>query len=156
MIKFGQINGASQAENYALQMGLEFANKVLMSPQFEAFMLARKLVQMNELDNAGVLAMIRTDVTLDIEIYSPWWPWSSQDACTTYPSYPGGTPLVSINRRLINTPFDLGDTILHESTHANGFDHDYRATQRRPYSVPYSANAGYELVAQALGILMTS
>lgn len=29
---------------------------------------------------------------------------------------------------------------IHESTHKMGFDHDFKSTSRRPYSVPYTAN----------------
>lgn len=51
-----------------------------------------------------------------------------------------GTSKISMNRRFYSSfqPYQIAANMIHEWCHKIGYDHDYKSTARRPYSVPYA------------------
>ena len=71
---------------------------------------------------------------VSITIYNTWLRGRNVIGYT-YPN----TPMQWISRRFFSV-FDIksiSSNILHELLHKLNFDHDFKATARRPYSVPY-------------------
>lgn len=72
---------------------------------------------------------------LFLELYTSSWTGRNVIGYTT-PS----TSVIYMNTYFYNdaTPAETAANMIHEWTHKLGFDHDYRSTSRRPYSVPYA------------------
>jgi hypothetical protein len=85
------------------------------------------------------------DQTLNIEI-RPYYNWRSVVAYTTSQS-----TLVNFNTKFLNyySPVDIAKTLMHEWLHKIGFNHDFSATSRRPYSVPYGIGEIVRVLAKA-------
>lgn len=101
-----------------------------------------QLVQTNGLSRAEVVEKIRTTKVKNIPIFFYYPTWRQSKSVVGYTS--PDTPTIYLNR-LFRNGYDWGacaeiSNALHEVTHKMGFDHDYKATARRPYSVPYTAN----------------
>jgi hypothetical protein len=102
------------------------------------------LVQTNGLTAEQVVTKIKTSVIKNIPISF----YTEDDSGVYGYTYPTD-PTIYLNRayRTAQAVAD-GDWGMcaevsnetHESTHKMGFDHDFDSTERRPYSVPYTAN----------------
>lgn len=122
----------------ALKIYLPAMNTTLSSQCFGDFILSRDLIQTNGKSNKEVLEHIRSS-RVGIELVS-YWSFKSTVGYT-YPN----VDKVWMNKRLHDnfTPCRSASNLAHEASHKIGYGHDYRRTQRRPYSVPYSINAGF-------------
>ena len=74
-------------------------------------------------------------IDLSVQLYTSGWTGRNVIGYTN-PS----TPTIYMNTYFYNyaTPIETASNMIHEWTHKLGFDHDYKATARRPYSVPYA------------------
>ena len=73
------------------------------------------------------------DLNLSVRNFSFW-----QRNVVGYTSQ--GTPEITMNRSFFDgyTPAEIAGNMAHEWMHKLGFEHDFRATARRPDSVPYA------------------
>jgi hypothetical protein len=73
---------------------------------------------------------------LDLTLYKP--PFYKRWSVVGY-GYPG-TPEIYLNRNYFQvfTVAEVAGNLAHEWCHKLGFDHDYKSTSVRPYSVPYA------------------
>ncbi len=116
-------------------------NKVFQSECFEKFFLARELEQkyLNGKSNQEILNKLRTTVlAVPVHYYYSW------KGVVGYRQPP--KPDIYFNRKFHNN-FDTCNTAsnaAHEWSHSLGFEHDFKATATRPFSVSYSINAGFD------------
>lgn len=91
--------------------------------------------------NADVYRVISSaNIELKVNFYSRWW--------TSAVAYQKNGTLYLNTRKIGGWGiFDYASTFLHEATHLMGFSHDFRATSRRPRSVPYTMNTIVEELA---------
>lgn len=136
---------AIEVRNIALvQKAIPFEMaKPCFSEYFTSTKYRSQLVQTNGLDRAGVVASLRSGTVKDIPIifYWPTWKQSKNVIGYTYPDQPE----IYLNRSFRSgSDWSACSEIsneLHEATHKLGYEHDFKATARRPYSVPYTAGA---------------
>ncbi len=113
----------------------------------EAWLSFKRLEQTNGLKNQGIIDKVRSSSVKNIPIifYWPTWRQSKNVIGYTYE----GSPEIYLNRnfRLDNTwtVWSEASNLFHETLHKIGFDHDYNATERRPYSIPYRGNRAVEM-----------
>lgn len=114
--------------------------ELFRSECFEKFFLARAVIQTNEMTKSEVLAFIRSKKdSVPVTMYNK--PGSNVIGYRQPPSRTihtnrakhGGASVCFVAR-------SLG----HEYTHVIGFKHDFEATKRRPFSVPYSVTEGFK------------
>lgn len=122
------------------------AAQVVASDCFGAFILTRPMVQTNGLSSAQVLERIRSvQGTIPVTWYWPSW-WQRLHNVVDGYELPGdNTAYVNASLAGSFSVCDLASLLDHEGIgHAlGGWSHDFNATSRRPYSVPYSINAGF-------------
>jgi hypothetical protein len=84
----------------------------------------------------AMLGIVDHTIDLDLVLYNP--PWYRRWGVVGY-TY-ANTNKIWMNRNYFNRfePSDVAANIAHEWMHKIGFDHDYKSTKRRPYSVPYA------------------
>ncbi len=127
--------------------------RVLNSVEFRDFVLSYNYLNTGGFANNGGLSneqiynmiqdgketMIgKVDQTIDLDLilYNP--PWYKRWSVVGY-TYPN-TTRIWMNRNYFNSyqPQSVAANIAHEWMHKVGFEHDYKSTKRRPYSVPYA------------------
>jgi hypothetical protein len=86
-----------------------------------------------------------SEVHLDLTLYTP--PFYKKWGVVGY-GYPG-QPQIFMNWFWFDafSVAQVAGNLAHEWTHKLGFDHDYKATARRPYSVPYGVGCIVEQLA---------
>jgi hypothetical protein len=111
-------------------------NELIWSQCFERFFMTRGLVQTNGLAPEAVINQIRFSAVLIPVTY-----YQANDGLVGYRNPPD--PTIYFNRRAPGRGSDCfeASNAGHEALHVLGYGHDYYATPRRPYSVPYSWNA---------------
>lgn len=139
-IRFKCDEKCTAVEVQRLAAAQKLANEMIHSPCFEKFWLARKLdpVQTKNKTNAELLLQLRTTIfEAPVEYYYSWK--------STIGYRDPGNPKIHFNRKY-HDGFNECNTVsngVHEWTHsALEWEHDYKDTARRPYSGPYSVNAG--------------
>jgi len=121
-------------------------NDIIKSQCFADHIIEKKfssrLEQTNGMTREQVVNHIKTTSVKDIPLvfYYPSWRQSKNVVGYTYPD----APEIYLNR-LFRDSDSWGlcaeiSNAIHEVTHKQGFDHDYKATERRPFSVPYRSN----------------
>lgn len=75
------------------------------------------------------------EMDYDLVLYQPKWYQSKNVLGYTSRD----TNVIHINKKFFNDAevHQIAMNLVHEWTHKMGFDHDYKRTSRRPYSVPY-------------------
>ncbi len=107
----------------------------------------KRIEQTNGLDADAIIWKVRLSEVKDIPIvfYWPTWKQSKNVIGYTYP----GQPEIYLNRTFREdntwTVWSELSNEFHEILHKLGFDHDFKATERRPFSVPYRGNRVVEL-----------
>lgn len=71
----------------------------------------------------------------DLTIYNSGWTGRNVVGYTN-----PGTSKIFMNRRFYSTfePYEIAGNMAHEWCHKLGYDHDYKRTARRAYSIPYA------------------
>lgn len=119
----------------------ELVNTLIDSSCFEQFFLARDLIQTESRTNKEVVDHIRSQkcFTIPVEMYSAWW-----SKVVGYRQPPSLTIYTNRKFHAGANACDRASNLFHEWLHSVGYGHDFKATIRRPKSVPYSANAAVE------------
>jgi hypothetical protein len=138
------------------KMVVSYLNQVLNTPQFREAVINHQyngqpaFADNDGLSNEQIYEKImagaeqfpsstapNNQADVKLTIYSPpLWGAFSQAVAFTSPS----DPYLHFYKRYFkkSSVQDLGNTLIHEWTHKLGFGHDYNATAKRPYSVPYA------------------
>lgn len=112
----------------------------------EAWLSFKRLEQSNGLLNQGVIDKIRSSQVKDIPVIF-YWPTFFQSKSVIGYTYPD-QPEIYLNRRFKTSSWTVwseASNLFHESLHKIGFGHDFSATERRPYSIPYRGNRAVEM-----------
>lgn len=131
-------------EAQRIQDGAAKVNEVVVTQCFRDGMEKRALIQTNGLTPSQVVgALIHADITIDAEMY---WTIKRVLGYTLGDQLPGQFK-EWLNRRYMMewNVCDLASLLAHETSHKAGFDHDFKATSRRPLSVPYSINEVFKV-----------
>lgn len=148
-VKIEKLVNFEAADVTRLQGGIEVFERVSNSAEFKDRVLnhtydgVKQFVQNNGLSNEQVYYTLLagqetfnkvadSEANLTLELY-----YSPKNVVGyTYPN---------TNQIFMNTKYfrsfkaaDIAGNMIHEWCHKIGFDHDYNATARRPYSVPYA------------------
>lgn len=111
-----------------------------------AWLSFKRLEQTNGLKNHGIIDKVRSSSVKNIPIvfYWPTWRQSKNVIGYTYPDQPEIYLNRSFRADSTWTVWSEASNLFHESLHKIGFDHDFKATERRPYSIPYLGNRAVE------------
>ena len=134
----------SGAERADLSEAEALLNRVVRSSCFRAQVLARDMVQKKGYSNDGILRVINGNApTLNVEKYR------EDPLVVAY--FDSGDNTIYVNRRsyMVHSRCSQAATLLHETMHYYGFEHDEEETNRREYSVPYQIG---EAVLECCGL----
>jgi hypothetical protein len=156
--------GFTAAESAKLDQAVALLGKVLNSPEFQQAVLGYHAYQgcfanSDGKTNQQILDAISAgaenfapeadhEVDLDMQIADLGWFKRNVVGYTT-----PDTSVITSNRRFFDgyTPAEIAGNLAHEWMHKIGFDHDFNATARRPYSVPYAIGDLVESLAAKQG-----
>lgn len=141
-------SGCTTAEVKRIADTQALIQKFIDSKCFEdAWLSFKRIEQSNGLKAQGIIEKIRAASVKDIPIIF-YWPTLFQSKSVIGYTYPD-QPEIYLNRRFRNdttwTVWSEASNLFHESLHKIGFDHDFNATERRPFSVPYLGNRAVEM-----------
>lgn len=122
-----------------VQESASMVNQVVKTQCFRDFMEARELIQTNGLTRSQVVdSLVSADIKISVEMY-----WSLKRVL--------GYTYDGVNKEWVNRRYmmswgvcDLASLLGHETSHKANYDHDFKATKRRPWSVPYSINQAFK------------
>ena len=153
--------GFTAAESAKLDKAIVILGQVMNSPEFKeqilnyaeyqgGFANADGLTRQQIFDKimAGAEQLSPTadnEMDLDMEIRNLGWFQRNVVGYTTE-----DTSVITSNRRFFSnyTPAEIAGNLAHEWMHKLGFDHDFKSTARRPYSVPYAVGDMVEALAE--------
>lgn len=142
-LTIGKCTNCSPKQSQFILEAEQKTNETVNSTCFASFMLERKLIDTNGLDNQQVVeSLVGKNTVTDIEMY-----WTLKRVLGyTLPNQPEGKYKIWVNSRYMMqwNRCDLASLLGHETSHKKGYGHSYRATPSRPYSVPYSINAAFD------------
>jgi hypothetical protein len=119
---------------------VEKIRETLRGECFREGWMKRELIQTNGKTNAEVLEHITSaNVTIQVEMYRSL---IGRVHGYTYPN----SSTIWMNRKYHDSwnACTVGSNLAHEFSHKIGYDHDYKATARRPNSVPYAINTVFD------------
>ena len=146
-IQFSPVVFYKAQELEVLEIATRLSNEVTASSCFKNFMAKRSLVQTGGLTNQEVITKVSTTkLTVPVQMYY------QNNGVIGYRNPP--KPTIYTNRK-----FHAGasacaraSNLTHEWSHVLGFKHDFKRTKRRPFSVPYSIGAAFEICCSCKGI----
>lgn len=163
-VVLGALKNFSPAEEAKLRAALKLLETTMNSPEFKARVLEFKYLgkfqfaQNEGLTNAQVYdklmagaeqlsPSIDSEMDLSLELYTPPWWKRLRNNVVGYTN--PGTAVIFMNRSFFSRfeLWEIAANIAHEWTHKLGFDHDFNATARRPYSVPYAVGSIVNAIA---------
>ncbi|MBS1959155.1 MAG: hypothetical protein JST80_06785 [Bdellovibrionales bacterium] len=154
-VQFDSTKNFNQTQMDKLNFARRIVQTVINSAEFKSKVLnftyggQQTFVQNGGLSNQQIYDLLMTgaerypnqtasDHTMNfqLELYTPAWYQSNNVLGYTSLS----DPVIHINKNFYNRAevFEIAMNLTHEWCHKMGFDHDYRSTARRPYSVPYA------------------
>jgi hypothetical protein len=131
VVKFINHTGTELKRNKAAVVKIQ---ETVSGQCFRDEFLKRPLIQANGKTNLDILTnLLSSKTTLSFEMYR------SRFTSTVGYRMPSST-VVHMNRKFHDRmgPCDAGANISHEWTHVLGYEHDFKPSLSRPYSVPYS------------------
>jgi len=106
----------------------------------------KRIEQSNGLNADGIIKKVRESSVKNIPLVFYWPTWRQSKSVIGY-TYEG-SPEIYLNRSFRQASYwnDWAEASneFHETLHKIGFDHDFKVTERRPYSVPYLGNRAVE------------
>jgi hypothetical protein len=160
-VSLGKVTGYSAAERTKLDGAMKLLGDVLNSREFRDAVLASKFdgkpgFASDTRSPQEVYATIRAakenytsqadgEVDLNVNLESFSW-FQRKVVGYTTPS----SDTITTNRRFFSgfDQSEIAGHLAHEWLHKIGFDHDFNATARRPFSVPYELGELIEKLAQ--------
>lgn len=164
-VEFSELQGFSSSELVKVHSAADILERTVNSPEFRSaitnhtYQGQKTFVQNNGLSNEQIYEKILTGAemlkpeinhTIDLNLTIYWSSWFSRGTVGyTYPD----TLRIWVNRRHFQyfEPRSVAANMMHEWMHKIGFDHDFKSTSRRPYSVPYAVGELVIKTAQQLG-----
>lgn len=112
----------------------------------DSFASFKRIEQANGFKAEGIVKKVRQSSVKDIPLIF-YYPSAFQSKNTIGYTYPD-SPEIYLNRIFRGYSYwniwtELSN-LFHETLHKLGFGHDFKATERRPYSVPYLGNRSVE------------
>lgn len=135
-VKFLKTYNFSEADKEKIvQIGADL-EEVVNSAEFKNRVMEAEFIDLSELSNQEIYDKVMAqDFEYQLELYNP--PFWNRRGTIGYTS--PSDPIIHLNRwyfdRLESS--EVAANLAHEWMHKIGFDHDRKATRRRPYSVPY-------------------
>lgn len=122
------------------EKALDKITEVYNSKCFSNFMLKRGLIQTNGKTPSEVIKHLITK-KVNAELI-----WYYKRFSKVHGFTQPGVKWIKLNAKYHTgtTICDEGSNIAHEASHKIGYGHDFKATKRRPYSVPYSINSAFK------------
>lgn len=139
-VRFYPVTGYTAQEVEALVVAEKLSNDLLKSKCFETFMTKRRLIETGPRTPAQVVLHLRsTDLTIPVTMY--------QDDSNTigYRNPPALDIFTNRKYHAGATACARASNLTHEWSHSVGYTHSKYALPSRPYSVPYSINAAFEV-----------
>lgn len=132
---------ATQTQIAQLQAAELKVNQTIQTQCFRDFMVKRALIQTNGKTNTQVVDHLQ-GVKLDLPSHFYYDRFSRVVGYRQPPK-----PDLHFNTKFWAgaTSCNRASNMAHEGSHTAGYGHDYKASTRRPYSVPYSINMGFAL-----------
>lgn len=146
-VGFSPLRNHTAEEKEVVAVAEKLANSLLHSKCFADFMVNRKLIETNGKTPAEVVEHLKSlNLTVPVEMYSRWW-----SNVVGYRNPP--KPDVFTNRKFHAgaTACSRGSNLTHEWSHSAGYDHSFKSTPTRPFSVPYSINAAFTACCECSG-----
>ena len=138
---FNPLRNHTVEEKEAVAKAEVLVNALIDSSCFEQFFLSRGLIQTDGRTADQVVKHIRSikELAVPVEMY-----YDRFSRVVGYRQPPSLT--IYTNRKFHAGTYvkDRASNLGHEWLHSVGYGHDFKATKRRPYSVPYSFNAAME------------
>lgn len=150
-INLHKVVNFTKTETSKLERSLDLLESYINSDSFREYILNFKYLGKQQFANNGGLSNeeVYNLIMSGKEVLSPTKDGVWDISVTIYNTYVRGRNVIGytypntsmqwINRRFFSS-FNLaqvGGNMAHEYCHKLGFDHDFKATVRRPYSVPY-------------------
>lgn len=160
-VSLGQVSGTSDVERRKLDEATTLLARVLNSREFKDAVLSatfagRPGFASDTRTPAEVYATVRAakerytdaadgEVDLNVRLESFSWFQRNVVGYTT-----ASSDTITTNRRFFSgyEPAEVAGHLAHEWLHTLGFEHDFRATARRPSSVPYELGELVERLAR--------
>ena len=144
--------GFREEEMVKLLKGLNYLQQVVNSDYFKTWVLNFEWMgKVQFANNAGLTnEQVYDRIMSGVEVLRPERDNEMDIYLTIYNTYVTGRNVIGytypsssmqyINRRFfaIFSPHQVAANLLHEWCHKIGFDHDFKATRARPFSVPYA------------------
>lgn len=146
-IKFSPVKNYTKDELEVLGISEQLANQLVKSQCFAQVMESRGLIQTDGKTPKEVVEHIKTArLSVPVTMYYKW------GNVVGYRN--PGDPTVYTNRRFHAgaTACSRASNLTHEWSHVLGYGHDFKATVRRPKSVPYSINFAFQKCCSCEGI----
>ncbi len=129
------------AERAKIKSAAQAVARTLASQCFKDFMSTRNLIQTNGKTPPQVVEHIRGLAgTVPIEMY-----YRRFTSAVAYRN--PGSPTIHLNRKAFGTSMpdcEWSSTMAHEALHVFDYDHDFKWSASRDFSVPYSVNKAFE------------
>lgn len=148
-VHFSPVSGYKKNETQVLKLAEKIVNDSIKSSEcVENFLIHRDMVQTEGRTSQEVIDDLRSKhLTVPVHMYYR----NSKVVGYRNPPYPD----VYTNRKFHAgaSACSRASNLGHETIHVAGYGHDFKATKRRPYSVPYSYNAAISECCTCHGVL---
>lgn len=147
-VKYYPIYNHTKEQKEILKIAENISNDILKSNCFENFMLNRDLIKTNKKTRKQVVEDLKSkDLSVPVHMY---YKWTSKVVGYRQPPRPD----IYTNAKFHNgsNACSRASNLLHEWSHVAGYGHSFKATKKRPFSVPYSINAAFKKCCKCTSI----
>lgn len=144
---FSPVYNYTTEQKDVLVVSEKLVNDLIQSQCFEKFMVSRPLIGTNGKTPLQVVQDLKAqNLTVPVRMY--YKRWSNVVGFRAPPD-----PTINTNWKYHAgaTACSRGSNIAHEWSHVGGYEHSFKATPTRPFSVPYSINAAFEACCSCVG-----
>ncbi len=135
----GKCSNCTPSQWAFVQEAVKKTNETVASKCFQEKLASLPLIQTNGLTPTQVSTSLPlSGIKVDVEMYY------TLKRVLGYTLH--GVDKIWVNKKYMSAwgSCELGSLLAHESSHKAGYTHDFKATARRPNSVPYSVNTAFK------------
>lgn len=135
----GKCSNCTPSQWTFVQEAVKKTNETVASKCFQEKLASLPLIQTNGLTPTQVSTSLPlSGIKVDVEMYY------TLKRVLGYTLQ--GVDKIWVNKKYMSAwgSCELGSLLAHESSHKAGYTHDFKATARRPNSVPYSVNTAFK------------